>query len=619
MAQSVYIAQLLMSILVSAHILKKSFAARPLFDGITFSIESGERIGLIGPNGAGKSTLLRILAQQAEPDQGTVSFQRGLRVGYLEQVPTFKPGQTVFETVMEGAADPDDWEAIARGHECISKLSLDDLEGGQEALVDKLSGGWKKRVALARELVREPDLLLLDEPTNHLDVESILWLEDLLAQSRFATLTITHDRVFLQKISNRILELDRKNVGGLLSINGDYVRYLETKDQLVSAQERREVILKNTLRRETEWLRRGAKARTTKQQARIQRHGELSSTVNDIEYRNRQQSVKIDFQSSERNPKRLLEAKGVSKAYGNKKIFNPIDILFAPGTRVGLLGPNGCGKSTLIRVLLGKEKPDAGEIRRADNLQVAYFEQNRETLDPKVSLAKTICPVGDYVDYQGGRIHIKSYLDRFLFTSGQFEMAVGKLSGGEQSRLLIAKLMLQPANLLVLDEPTNDLDMATLSVLEECLTEFKGSVILVTHDRYFLDQVANQIFAFDTVNKGKIEKFANLEQWETWHTENTREGKVAEPAPVSAPTAGPFGANAKKGKLSFKEQREWDTIESTIQTLEAEIEVLASESVKPELATNSIELGKIAKKMSELQEKVNNLYARWAELEAKVK
>jgi ATP-binding cassette subfamily F protein uup len=609
-----------MSILVSAHILKKSFAARPLFDGITFSIESGERIGLIGPNGAGKSTLLRILAQQAEPDEGTVSFQRGLRVGYLEQVPTFKPGQTVFETVMEGARDPDDWEAIARGQECISKLSLDELEGGQEALVDKLSGGWKKRVALARELVREPDLLLLDEPTNHLDVESILWLEDLLAQSRFATLTITHDRVFLQKISNRILELDRKNVGGLLSINGDYVRYLETKDQLVSAQERREVILKNTLRRETEWLRRGAKARTTKQQARIQRHGELSSTVNDIEYRNRQQQVKIDFQSSERNPKRLLEAKGISKSYGNRKIFNPIDILFAPGTRVGLLGPNGCGKSTLIRVLLGKEKPDTGEIRRADNLQVAYFEQNRETLDPKVSLAKTICPVGDYVDYQGGRIHIKSYLDRFLFTSGQFEMAVGKLSGGEQSRLLIAKLMLQPANLLVLDEPTNDLDMATLSVLEECLTEFKGSVILVTHDRYFLDQVANQIFAFDTVHKGKIEKFANLEQWETWHTENTKEGggsqSQQQSTPVSAATP---ASNAKKGKLSFKEQREWDTIESTIQGLETEVEALSLESAKPEYATNSSELQKVVNKMTELQAKVNDLYARWAELEAKVK
>jgi ATP-binding cassette subfamily F protein uup len=602
-----------MSILVNAHLVKKSFAARPLFDGITFSIESGERIGLIGPNGAGKSTLLRILASQASADAGTVSFQRGLRVGFLEQVPTFKPGSTIYHTVMEGARDPDDWEAIARGHECMAKLSLSNPEG----TVDKLSGGWKKRVALARELVREPDILLLDEPTNHLDVESIVWLEELLANAKFATLTITHDRAFLQKISNRILELDRRHPGGLLSVNGDYVRYLETRDQLVQAQERREVILKNTLRRETEWLRRGAKARTTKQQARIQRHGELKGDVEELEYRNRQQTVRIDFQSSERNPKRLLVAKGISKSYGNKTMFSGVDLLLAPGTRVGLLGANGCGKSTLIRVLLGIEPSDTGEIRRADNLSVAYFEQNRETLNPMLSVAKTILPSGDFVDYQGTRIHIRSYLDRFLFTQGQMEMAVGKLSGGEQSRLLIAKLMLQPANLLVLDEPTNDLDMATLAVLEDCLTEFKGAVILVTHDRYFLDQVANQILAFGQ-KKGEIVKFADLSQWETWVlNQPAASAQAGQAAPGNSSDGSQTSGGGAKKKLSYKDQREWDGMEAAIAASEAELEKWVIESSNPAHSTNALELQKVAKSLTDAQAKVNALYARWQELEAK--
>ena len=628
-----YIARHTMSILVSAHQLRKSFAARPLFEGITFAIESGERIGLIGPNGAGKSTLLRILASQASPDQGTVSFQRGLRVGFLEQVPAFKPGTTVFEAVMEGAKDPDDWSAVAKAHECMSKLSLED----PEAVIDRMSGGWKKRVALARELVREPDLLLLDEPTNHLDVDSILWLEELLANSSFATLTITHDRVFLQKVSNRILELDRRNTGGLLSVAGDYVRYLELKEEQISTQENRETTMKNTLRRETEWLRRGAKARTTKQQARIDRHGDLKSEVEDLEYRNRSREVRLDFQSAERNPKRLLAATGISKSYDGRKIFSDLDLLMAPGTRVGLMGPNGCGKSTLIRVLLGAEKPDHGDVKLADNLTVAYFEQNRDALDPLKTVAKTICPSGDFVEYRGGRTHIRSYLDRFLFTQGQMEMAVGKLSGGEQARLLIAQLMLKPANLLVLDEPTNDLDMATLAVLEDCLTGFNGAVILVTHDRYFLDQVANKILAFDCPVPGKssseIISFSNLEQWENWRltgknpnppkllnkNSGSPSGSSKTQAAPSAPvTSNPGTTSTAKKKLTYKEQREWDAMESDIRAAEAELDRWSTESAKPELASNSVELGKALKAMSAAQEVVTQLYARWAELEEKM-
>jgi ATP-binding cassette subfamily F protein uup len=611
-----------MAVLVSAHNLRKAFAARPLFEGITFAIESGERIGLIGPNGAGKSTLLKILAQRAQPDEGSVSFQRGLRIGYLEQDPQLKPGSTVMEIALEGAAawgDPHDWECMALAQEQLSKLALDGQYGiGPESLVDKLSGGWRKRVALARELTRKPDLFLLDEPTNHLDVESILWLEELLASAPFATLTITHDRLFLQRISNRILELDRRNPGGLLSIAGDYAHYLESKEQLMSAQEMREVRLKNTLRRETEWLRRGAKARTTKQQARIQRHGELSDEVAELGIRNQSRVAKLDFSGGDKSPKRLIEAKKISKSYGNRVIFKDVSLLVGPGSRIGILGPNGCGKSTLIRALTGREKPDSGDILRADGLSVAYFEQNRDALDPEKSILKTICPDGEYVDYRGRKMHVRGYLDRFLFSPGQMEMQVGKCSGGEQSRILLAQLMLKEANVLVLDEPTNDLDMQTLGVLEDCLTEFGGAVILVTHDRYFLDQVAQKILAFNAfdLGSGKIEVFEGLSQWEPWHEEEAAKAKARAKSEAAAKKAAVGQTAVKKArKLSFNEQREYDHMESHIHAAETLLEKLTAESLLDENATNAVKQAELAQAMAKAQAEVERLYARWAELE----
>ncbi len=611
-----------MAILVSASKISKSFGARPLFDEITFAIETGDRIGLIGPNGAGKSTLLRILASQATADEGILSLQRGLRVGFLEQMPTFSEDATVYSTILEGTHDPHDWECMAQAEEIMSKLSLNE----PSLLVKDLSGGWKKRVALARELVRLPDLLLLDEPTNHLDLESIMELEDILASAPYATLTITHDRLFLQRIANRILELDKRNQGGLLSVKGDYTTYLDIKDQMMAAQERREIILKNTLRRETEWLRQGAKARTTKQQARIQRAGDLKDEVGELEYRNQVRTARIDFQSSEKSPKKLIDAKKISKSYDSRSIFSGIDLMITPGKRIGILGKNGCGKSTLIRVLLGLEEPDFGTVIRSDNLTVSYFQQNRDALNPTTTVAKTLCPQGEYVDYRGSRVHIRSYLDRFLFTQGQMDMAVGKLSGGEQSRLLIAQLMLKECNLLVLDEPTNDLDMATLNVLEECLSDFPGAVILVTHDRYFLDQVATQILAFGTVGAaiGKVVSFASLEQWETWHVQQaknlpfspdvkeqllSKSGEAKSGAAVKLPAG-------KRKKLGFKEQREFDSMEENIQKAEAALSKLTTESLLPVNTSNSTQLVEITKEMTRLQNEIDRLYARWHELES---
>jgi ATP-binding cassette subfamily F protein uup len=600
-----------MAILIGAQEISKTFGDRFLFKNISFSIESGERVGLIGPNGAGKSTLLSILAGRNTPDSGKLSVQRGLKVAYLEQVPKVKDGQTVREAAMEGAFDQHEWEEIARCEELMSKLELSDMA---ETPVTSLSGGWKKRVALVRELMKQPDLFLLDEPTNHLDVESILWLEEFLASAKFATLTITHDRVFLQKVSTRIIEVNRKYPLGLLSVKGDYITYLEAQEQLFAQQASTELKLKNTLRRETEWLRRGAKARTTKQQARINRHGELAAEVEEVSFRNQESTAKFDFQGFDRNPKRLVDAEGISKSYDGKLIVPKIDLLVTPKSRIGLLGANGSGKSTLIRMLIGQEPSDTGTIQRADNVKVSYFEQNRDSLDPDLSVMRTICGRGDHVDYGGARVHVRGYLDRFLFSGNMVDQPVGKLSGGEQSRLLLAMLMLKESNFLVLDEPTNDLDIVTLDLLQEVLQEFKGAVVLATHDRYFMDQVANQILGFGFNAKGgkTIEKFANLAQWEAWH--DGQEELIRKAASLPKAEEKKDSSSGGKKKLSFKEQRELDGMEATIQQVEARLAVLTEESASPAVAANGTKLLELTQEMGKLEKEIQRLYARWQEL-----
>ena len=605
-------------ILLSATGLTKAFGSRPLFEGITVSVEGGDRVGLIGPNGAGKTTLLSLLAGAESPDEGSVTPTRGLIVGYLAQVPVFREGASLRETVMEGAKShgegEEEWKAGLAADEFIARLSLTEEDRTPDMPVARLSGGWKKRVALARELVRRPDLLLLDEPTNHLDVEAILWLEGLLARAPFATITVTHDRLFLQRVANRILELDPRNPGGLLDVRGNYETYLTVKEARISADVEREASLRNRLRRETEWLRRGAKARSTKQQARIQRAESLGDEVEELAVRTRSSSVRLDFQSTGRSPKRLLEAKGIGKGYGPRRLFAGLDLLVTPESRIGLLGANGCGKSTLLRVLLGTERPDSGEVLRAESLSPVVFEQGRESLDPDSTPAKTLCPEGDKVEFRGAFVHIKSYLDRFLFRPEQMDMAVGRLSGGEQSRLLIARLMLRKTNLLVLDEPTNDLDLATLDVLEECLSDFPGAVLLVTHDRWFLDRVTNRILAFGTDAKGNgvVESLAGLDQWEAWRSGRDEArpapGASREPAPAPAVGAG------KKRRLGYLEQREMDLMEARILAAEEARDSLKAECERPENATDGPRLVELFGKLEEHQAEVDRLYARWEEL-----
>lgn len=617
-------------ILIGANQLAKSFAARLLFQDISFSISEGDRVGLVGPNGAGKSTLLRILAGQMEPDAGSLSKKRGLRVGYLEQVVEFPEGLTIRDAVMNGAADPDDWEAMARAEEWFSRLELVDKDLDSPAA--RLSGGWQKKVALAREFMREPDLLLLDEPTNHLDVESILWLEEMLSESPIATLTVTHDRLFLQKVSTRIVELNRRYAKGVLSIQGSYADFLEAREQQFASQESTELKLQNTLRRETEWLRRGAKARQTKQQARIKGAEKLKQTVEDLARRNDTSVVQMDLQSTDKSPKKLIEATGITKAFGARSVVPKIDLLIGPKTRLGLVGPNGCGKTTLLRILTGELAPDSGSVFHADQLQFAYFSQSREALDLKISVQQTLCPVGDFVDEGGKKVHVRSYLSRFLFSPQQMELPVAKLSGGERGRLLLAQLLLTPANVLVLDEPTNDLDMETQQVLMDQLREFKGAVILVTHDRYFLDQMAHQILAFGINSSGGpvIDRMVGLEQWMDWHeTQVVLRQKLA--GALASPKAGPphgkqessppsatSSSASVQRKRSLAEDVELQSLEKKLAELESQL--LALQSKPPDSAEKSEAQAKAFRQWGEevqnLTETRDQLMARWMLLES---
>ena len=549
-----------MGILITTQALGHDHGAGTLFDGISVTVSSGERIGLIGPNGAGKSTLLKILAGRLKPDAGEVRRSNDLRMAMVAQDPQFEPGQTIAEAVTDGnqTADQGAVDPLV-ATQMLSQFGLNTPELPPTTLVDTLSGGWKKRVALAQALATEPDLLLLDEPTNHLDLESILWLERLLASRRMATVTVTHDRAFLQKISNKIWELDRRNKNGLLAVEGDFATFLERKAERMAEQEREEAALKNTLRRETEWLRRSPSARSTKQKARIERAHSLAAEVQDVSGRNQTQNIRIDFGAPTKKAKRLVEAHGVAKAY-ERPVFEDVSLTLTPKTRLGLMGPNGCGKSTLIRVLLGREEPDIGRVDRADDLRVASFEQDRGSLDPEVTLADTVCPDGDFVDYRGQRQHRMGYLARFGFTRAQMDLPIKRLSGGEQARILVARLMLRPANVLVLDEPTNDLDIGTLNVLEQALNDFDGAVLLVSHDRYFIDQVCTELLGFMPTGEPElpptVTPFADLDQWEEALAQHRRQSKKAakrqgEGDPSSSTTGKASDAAPKRSKKSW--------------------------------------------------------------------
>ncbi len=477
----------------------------------------------------------------------------------------------------------------------------------------KLSGGWRKRLAVAEAVVSGPDVLLLDEPTNHLDLAGIAWLEELLNASDFACVLISHDRYFLENVATEIVELNRVYADGLLRVKGAYSKFIEARQEYLEAQSRLEESLRNRVRTEIEWLRRGPKARATKAKARIDNAYALIGQLKEVSGRSQTATAGIDFAATERQTKRLVELNDVTVELGGKAIVQELNFLIANGMRVGLVGPNGSGKTTLLRLLTGELAPTAGEVKKAASLRIVYFSQTRE-LEEGVTLRRALAPDSDSVVYQGRVVHVASYASKFLFTSEQLNQPVERLSGGERARILIAKLMLEPADLLLLDEPTNDLDIATLEILEESLLEYKGALVLVTHDRYMLDRVSTTVLGLD--GKGNARAFADYSQWEQWFLQ---QGPDAEEKamPKPAQSASPAPVAGGKKKLSYLEAREFATIEERVEAADARLEAAKASVNDPEVAVDAAKLTDALGEMEAAQAEVDALYARWAELTEK--
>ncbi|MDE1176247.1 MAG: ABC-F family ATP-binding cassette domain-containing protein [Edaphobacter sp.] len=599
--------------ILNAQGLSKSFGATPLFRDIAFTVSDGDRIGLIGPNGAGKSTLLKVLAGDEDADAGDVAMRKRARIGYVRQESHFAPGVTVRQVLEAALKAGHVAEAEREGklRETSGRIGLTDLD----AEAAKLSGGWRKRLAIAEAVVAAPDVLLLDEPTNHLDLAGITWLEELLNTGSFAAVIITHDRYFLENTATVIVELNRIYADGLLRVQGSYSKFIEARQAYLESQSRLEDSLRNRVRTEIEWLRRGPKARATKAKARIDNAHQLIGQLKEVSSRSASSTASIDFASTERQTKRLIELENVGIRLGDRKIVEDLSFLFANGTRVGLVGPNGSGKTTILRLLRGELAPSHGEVKKAGSLRIVYFSQARE-LPEKVTLRRALAPDSDSVVYQDRVIHVASYAQKFLFSSEQLNQPVERLSGGERARVLIARLMLEPADLLLLDEPTNDLDIATLEVLEESLLEYKGALVLVTHDRYMLDRVSTTVLGLDA--KGSAATFADYGQWEQWFLEQNsdRPARDVEEAAKPVETQAASGSAAKK-KLSYLEAREFAGIEERVEVADAKLNAARDRVDDPEVAVDAAKLTEALAALESAQHELDTLYARWAELTEK--
>jgi len=602
-----------MPTLLTCQALTKAYGTRVLFDGLSISFADDERVGLFGPNGAGKSTMLKLLIGLEQPDNGIINRRRGARIVHLPQEDRFPEGATVHAVLADALAEHHSahHDPLVKVNVTLSKFGFD----GVSDQVAELSGGWKKRLALARAFIQEPDLLLMDEPTNHLDLDGILWLEEYLTRAPFAFIAVSHDRYFLDRVVNRVVELNPVYPDGYFSVAGAYSLFLEKRADFLDAQQAQESTLANIVRREAAFLKSNSKAQRKKSKARIEDAYRLHDDLRDLQKRNTAATTAgIDFDGTGRKSRMLLEAKELSKSLGGQLLFQDVSLLLAPGTRVGLLGANGAGKTTLIRLLAGALPPDSGTIRRADDLRVVVFDQQREQLPQDAPLRSALAGGSDGIEFRGRPVHISAWAKRFLFREDQLALPVREISGGEQARVLIARLMLRPADVLILDEPTNDLDIASRDILEESLLEFPGAVVLVTHDRFMLDRVCTELL--EVTGSARISRYANTAQWESARTSTT-----PPPAAQSVSDANPKPAAAtQKGSanpLTTREQTELKYMEQTIQEAEAHAEACQRAMEDPAIAADHEETHKRWQALDTARKQVDALYARWEELEAK--
>ncbi len=623
-----------------------AFGHVALLDHSDFSLESNERVGLIGRNGTGKSSLLKIIAGKARLDDGQLVLQQGLKTEYVEQEPQFNPDETVFEAVYNALGDTrallkeyetlsasfgagNDEQLIERMQQLQTRLDatdawsapqrveqmLDRLRLPRDATLGSLSGGTQKRVALACALVNAPDVLLLDEPTNHLDFDSIIWLENLLREYRGTVLFITHDRSFLDQVATRIVELDR---GKLLSFPGNFSAYQTRKAELLAIEEVEFAKFDKFLAQEEVWIRKGVEARRTRNEGRVKRLEALR--VARSQRREQQGQVKLDISVAEKSGKIVVEMIDVSKQFGERKIVDRFSATVLRGDKVGLIGPNGAGKSTLLKLMLGEIAPDAGTIRQGARLQIAYFDQMRAQLNEEASLAETISPGSDWVEINGQKKHVMSYLGEFLFSPERARSPVKSLSGGERNRLLLARLFARPANVLVLDEPTNDLDIDTLELLEALLEDFSGTVFLVSHDRAFLDNVVTQVFVAEGEGRWR-EYVGGYSDWERMRTPPSAEApRQTEAKPKKPEAASPAPAPAKGKKLSYREQRDLEELPRLIAQLEEEQKAISERLGDAELyKSQPDEVQRLNQRFSEIDDLLMESLEKWEAIEARAK
>lgn len=602
-----------MTLLLSCHSLSKAFGAKQLFKEISFGIARGDKIGLIGPNGSGKSTLLKILCELESPDSGSVSPKKGLRLGYVPQSSVY--GETTIENVVLDAMKDDHhtpvYEKQTKVNILLSKLGFKD----PDQLASTLSGGWRKRLDIAKELINSPDVLFLDEPTNHLDMEGILWLESFLKSEPVAFLVTSHDRYFLDNVAEKMMELNPIYPQGLFTSDGNYTLFVEKREEFFNNQQEFERVLKSKVRGEVEWLRTSPKARTTKSTARIHSAGKLIDELAEVRARNKVQKAKIDFEATDRQTRKLLTVKNLSKSLGNRLLFSGIDLTFTQGMRLGIVGTNGSGKTTLLKLLAGEITPDKGTLKFADDLRIVYFDQYRQMLNPNDTLHQALSPNSDTVIYRDQSIHVNSWGKRFLFSPDRMDLPVRQLSGGEKARIGIARLMLQPADLLLLDEPTNDLDIPTLETLEESLSEFPGAIALITHDRALLDRLATCVIGLGLPDE--VPLLADYQQWEELLRQRKSVPATTAATKKSIEAKEPATPSQTAQKLTYKEKKELESMEAAIVILEQKIDKLTESMHEHTRQNNLNELQKVCIEIDESQKELERLFHRWEELDSK--